>query len=80
MFGNLVKLKFRMPILPWVWTYLYKEGEGGKDQTKARGTCNGSPRFFDANTLGETFAACLEQPTHRLTWAISAALGLICKG
>ena len=69
-----------MQVLPWVWNYHYKEGEGGKDQTKSRGTCNGSARFFKENTLGETFAACIEQPMHRLTWALSAALGLICKG
>ena len=80
MFGNPITTRYGITILPWVWTYLYKEGKGGKDQTKARGTCNGSPQFFNANNLGKTFAACLEQPTHRLTWAISAALGLICKG
>ena len=31
-------------------------------------------------TISETYAACVEQPIHHLTWAISAALGLICKG
>ena len=80
MFGNPIAARYGMTILPWVWTHLYEEGKGSKDQTNARGTCNGSSQFFNANNLGKTFAACLEQPTHRLTWAISAALGLICKG
>ena len=31
-------------------------------------------------TISETYAACVEQPIHCSTWAISAALGLICKG
>ena len=54
--------------------------QNGKDLTKSRGTCNGSPRFFSPSSIGETYAACVEQPIHRLTWALSAALGLICKG
>ena len=80
MFDKPVIAEPHMTILPWVWTYLYKEGEGGKDLTKSRGTCNGSPRFFSPSSIGETYAACVEQPIHRLTWALSAALGLICKG
>jgi hypothetical protein len=39
-----------------------------------------SPRYGAAITLAETYAACVEQPVHRLTWAISAAMNLICKG
>ena len=70
-----------MSILPWVWTYMYKTNpEEGKEATKARGTCNRGPRFCDPSTIGEIFAACVEQPMHQLTWALSAALGLICKG
>ena len=47
MFGDPVKQKKHMSILPWVWTYLYKDtdGEDGKDATKSRGTCNGRPRY-----------------------------------
>ena len=80
MFSDPLPAERGILILPSVWTYLYKEAEGGKDQQKSRATCNGSPRFFAYNTIGKTYAACLEQPTHRLTWAISAALGLVCKG
>ena len=69
-----------MLILPWVWIYLYKEAEYGKDQTKSHVTCNGAPRFFAPNTIGEMYPACLEQPTPRLIWEISAALGLMYKG
>ena len=28
-------------------------------------------------TLAETYASCVEQPAHRLTWALAAALDLI---
>ena len=80
MYSNSITARYGMITLPWAWTSLYKEGKGGKDQTKACGTCNGLPQFFNANNLGKTFAACLKQPTHCLTWAILAALGLICKG
>jgi len=82
MFGNPIRRKQGMNILPWVWTYLYKDtdGEINKDATKSRGTCNGGPRFCDRSTLAETYAACVEQPIHRLTWSISAVLNLVCKG
>ena len=45
MFGDPVKRKFGMVILPWVWTYMYKDtkGEINKDATKSQGTCNGGP-------------------------------------
>ena len=71
-----------MTILPLIWTYLYKntEGEIGKDSTKSRGTCNGGPRYCDKSTLSETYAACVEQPIQRLTYAIAAATNLVCKG
>ena len=47
---------------------------------KARGIYNGGPRYGEAVTLAETYAACVEQPIHRLTWAILAALNLYYKG
>ena len=36
MFGDPVKREKHMSILPWVWTYLYKDtdGEDSKDATK----------------------------------------------
>ena len=45
MFGTPRRREKGMTILPWVWTYMYKntEGEIGKDATKSRGTCNGGP-------------------------------------
>ena len=79
MFGKPVKRLPGMLVLPWVWNYHYKECEGGKDQTKARGTCNGSARFFKENKLGETFTAYVKQPMNQLTWALWIAHGLICK-
>ena len=81
MFGDLVQMEKWMTILPWVWTYLYKEDPiTAIKLAKARGTCNGGPRYGKAVTLAETYAACVEQPIHCLTWAISAALNLYCKG
>ena len=52
----------------------------GIDKPKSRGTCNGGPRYGEAVTLAETYVACVEQPIHRLTWAISAAMNFYCKG
>ena len=59
--------------------YRETEGEINKDATKSQGTRNDGPWYCDKSTISETYAACVEQPIHRLTWAISAALGLICK-
>ena len=82
MFGDPVQRTIDMVILPWVWTYMYKdtEGEINKDATKSRGTCNSGPRYCNKSSISETYAACVEQPIHWLTWAISTALGLTCKG
>ena len=81
MFGEPIQAKHWMTVLPWVWTYLQKENPlTGIDAPKARGTCNGGPRYGEAVTLAETYAACVEQPIHQLTWAISAAMNLYCKG
>jgi hypothetical protein len=81
MFGDPVKADPWMTILPWVWSYVYKECPLTCDSIrKSRGTCNGGPLYGAAITLAETYTACVEQPVHRLTWAISAALNLICEG
>ena len=71
MFGALVPIEDWMTVLPWVWTYLYKEDPiTAIEQAKAQGTCNGGPRYDEVVTLAETYAACVEQPIHCLTWAI----------
>jgi hypothetical protein len=81
MFGDPVKADPWMTILPWVWSYVNKEFPlTGDTIGKSRGTCNGGPRYGAAITLAETYAACVEQPVHWLTRAISAAMNLICKG
>ena len=36
----------------------------GIDAPKARGTCNGGPRYVKAVTLAKIYAACVEQPIH----------------
>jgi hypothetical protein len=68
-------------ILPWVWTYLYKvDPITLEDVDKSRGTCNGGTRFGKVVTLAETYAACVEQPAHRLTWSLIAALNYVGLG
>jgi hypothetical protein len=80
MFGDPIKADQWMTVLPWVWSYVNKEDPLiGDTIRKSRGTCNGGPRYGEAITLAETYAACVEQPVHRLTWGISAAMNLICK-
>ena len=81
MFGELVLMEEWMTGLPWVWTYLYKEDPlTALDEAKARGTYNRGPQYGEAVTLAETYAECVEQPIYRLTWVISAALNLYCRG
>jgi hypothetical protein len=68
-------------ILPWVWSYLYKlDPVSLEDVEKSRGTCNGGKRYGKVITIAETYAACVEQPAHRLTWALIAALNFIGLG
>jgi len=81
MFGTPIRYQEGMIALPWVWTYIFKEnGLTGDAEAKSRGTCNGGPRYGEAVTLAETYASCVEQPIHRLTWALSAALNLTVRG
>ena len=54
--------------LPFMWTYTVKE-DGTK---KARAPCNGSPRMQGTVTLGQTYAASLDQTASRIFWALSA--------
>jgi hypothetical protein len=66
-------------LLPWVWTYLWKiDPVTLEEVAKARGTCNGTKSRI--HTLAETYAACVDQPAHRLFWAVVAALNLIATG
>jgi Reverse transcriptase (RNA-dependent DNA polymerase) len=70
-----------LTVLPWVWTYLYKIDPVNLDPTaKARGTCNGGKRYGKIITLSETYAACLEQPAHRIFWALTATSNYIAIG
>lgn len=81
MFGEPTTRPIGATVLPWVWTYVMKEEQNtGIFKPKSRGTCNGGKRYGQAVTLAETYAACLEQPAHRLAWALTASLNYICKG
>ena len=55
-------------LLNLLWTYLIKD-DGRK---KARCVCNGSPKMGGTVTLGETYAASLDQTAARIFWAVSA--------
>ena len=65
MFGEPILAKHWMIVLPWVWTYLQKENPlTGIDAPKVRSTCSRGPRYGEAVTLAETYAACVEQPIY----------------
>jgi Reverse transcriptase (RNA-dependent DNA polymerase) len=68
-------------VLTWVWTYLYKlDPITLEDLAKSRGTCNGGSGHGKVVTIAETYAACVEQPIHRLAWAITAGINYISLG
>jgi hypothetical protein len=68
-------------VIPWVWTYLYKINPiTFKDTDKSSGTCNGGTRHGKVVTLAETYATCVEQPIHQLTWAVTAGINHIALG
>ena len=62
--------------LPFMWTYVLKD-DGTR---KARAPCNGSPRMQGTVTLGETYAASLDQTASKIFWSISATTGHIVIG
>ena len=62
--------------LPFIWTYVIKD-DGTR---KARAPCNGSPRMQGTVTLGETYAASLDQTASKIFWALSADKGHIVIG
>ena len=81
MFGEPCPLPKDGIVLPWVWNYLFKIDPVTFEPTpKARGTCDGSTRQGKIVTLAETYAACVEQPIHRLTWAILASMNYVGVG
>ena len=81
MFCTPIRYQEGMIALPWVWTYIFKEN-GLTDDAEANscGTCNGGLRCGEVVTLAETYTSCVEQPIHRLTWTLSAALNLTVRG
>ena len=55
-------------ILPFVWTYLFKDGT----TPKAQGTCNDGKRYGLAITMAHTYASCVEQSASRMFWSLAA--------
>ena len=75
MFGDPIPKPHNAITLPFVWTYIYKDGK-----PKARATCNGGPRYGKAVTLAQTYANCVEQPACRLFWSLAARHNYIVLG
>jgi hypothetical protein len=75
MFGDPVPKPPNAITLPFVWTYIIKDGK-----PKARATCNGGPRYGKAVTLAQTYANCVEQPACRLFWSLAAQNNYIVLG
>jgi hypothetical protein len=76
MFGEPIQRPSKATVLPFVWTYLFKDGI----KPKARGTCNGGKRYGKAVTLAHTYASCVEQPGARVFWSLSALHGMTVLG
>ena len=62
--------------LSLLWTYLKKED----GRYKARLVCNGAPSKKGSVTLGQTYAAALEQSGNRIFWAAAAAKNMVVYG
>ena len=62
--------------LPLLWTYLKKDD----GRSKARLVCNGAPSKKGSVTLGQTYAAALEQSGNRIFWAAAAAKNMVVYG
>ena len=76
MFSQPVPIPKDANSLPFIWTYVLKD-DGTR---KARAPCNGSPRMQGTVTIGETYAASLDQTASRIFWALSATSNHIVIG
>ena len=76
MFSEPVQIPPDANCLPFIWTYVLKD-DGTR---KTRAPCNGSPRMQGTVTLGETYAASLDQTASKIFWARSAETGHIVIG
>ena len=76
MFTQPVPIPPEANCLPFLWTYVLKD-DGTR---KARAPCNGSPRMQGTVTLGDTYAASLDQTASKIYWAMSTEKGHIVVG
>ena len=76
MFSKPVPIPQDANCLPFLWTYVLKD-DGTR---KARAPCNGSPRMQGTVTLGETYAASLDQTASKIFWSRSTERGNIVVG
>ena len=80
-FGDPIPWPDGATVLPFVRNYLLKQYPlTGTLIYKARGTCNGGPRYGRAVTMAETYATCVEQPACRIYWALTASQNLLAMG
>jgi hypothetical protein len=72
MYGKPVKLPPGAVLLRPLWTYSFRN----TGERKARNCCNGSPRAAPNLKWEQTYASCIDQPSMRIFYALSAALGM----
>ena len=65
-----------LTVLPFMWTYLFKDGT----TPKARGTYNGEKRYGRDVTMAHTYASCVEQPASRMFWSLATLNGMTVIG
>ena len=70
MFGNPVPIQPDQAVFNTVWNYLVKK-DGSKTK-KARCTCNGYPYYGMRHTLDHNYAACMDQNSARVFYALNA--------
>ena len=73
MFSTSTEIPEDANCLPFIWTYMVKD-DGTK---KARCVYNGSPRMKGTVTLGQTYAASLDQTYAKIFWPLNVAKGNI---
>ena len=63
-------------VLPFVWTYLFKDG----NTPKTRGICNGGKIYGRAITMTHIYASYVEQPASRMCWSLAALNSMMVIG
>ena len=76
MFGQPVPWPKDATVLPFVWSYYFKDTE----TRKACGTCNGGHRYGKAVILAYTYVSCIKQPAAWIFWALASIKNMLVMG